>query len=379
MEITSGELYFRRTYGWHGGLLAPHVNLKKTADTSESITQAENRLSSIMSLHLQARKAFRARLISMSKDEPKLLSLKFDRMIQLARSRRETLSISLDQEVSRTDKVVKYSVMHYLTILKEELQMSRGIHRGDDNLAASLARQARIKHDLLLFAYSLKRETKGSICIHNLMADTPQYKRCKKAAIESTAVNFFGMNPELNSLNVVNIFKLENRWLSGQLQRAAKAVDNAKVKGLFCYVSKRDVYALSVFGLYSQSIVGLPELSLENSINAELKRMGSNRHLKIFTSPWFAALDETLKDGPSKLSRARELATSSRLCHLRFRRSSTPTITRKLTSSEMDDGLYLTLCRVLISKLRVVEGQFDYKWAPESVAMGYDAIYFPET
>ena len=175
------------------------------------------------------------------------------------------------------------------------------------------------------------------------------------------AAKFIGYS----DINVVNVYKLEHAWLSARLQQAAAAADSAKVKGLFCSISKKDVHSVCAYGLHCQQVDGLPRHGDPREVF--VAGHGAQGERPLFSCPWFSVDSKHCQPTqsspagaasaarPGDYSQARRLADSSVVVEPRFSRSSAPTRLLQLPPEELAQGTYLTLCRVLISRLRLID------------------------
>jgi hypothetical protein len=175
-------------------------------------------------------------------------------------------------------------------------------------------------------------------------------------------------------------------------QAAGNTIEDVKIKGLFCLLAKNGVYGFSAFGLYSQEIKA-------KYTNADSEDINTSVLPGLFQLPWFCTelsgsmvpirvtdktapkrggnfsdpSDGNLSEGKlkpiSKPSRGRlqgtaeNLATANRSMSLRFSRYSNPTeICGNVSHSndqlqrESDEIFFLTLCRVLIKRMRSIKG-----------------------
>ena len=108
-------------------------------------------------------------------------------------------------------------------------------------------------------------------------------------------------------------------------------------------------------------------------------------HCSLFSYPWFSTAHNDNSNNNSNNNNnnssssnpciARRLATEHSLQEPRFSRSSAPPALAQRPWEELVEGTYLALCRVLISRLRMVDDPLSEQLVEESVSLGYDAIY----
>jgi len=111
-----------------------------------------------------------------------------------------------------------------------------------------------LRNRLAAFALHLDHETRGAARLRRLTPRDAQYARCRRAAAENARRGFFGAGGPFAGLDVVDVFKVENRCLLDEFQRGVEArrVPGEKkkaVKGLFCDVPARSIERLVLYGL----------------------------------------------------------------------------------------------------------------------------------
>jgi len=328
-------------------------------------------------------------------------------------------------------------MLQYFNIMKDELIVAKDNlirHALECNLQK---RQAEVLKDMKIFAHYLYLETKGKVSIKSLDSESSQFKRCRKA-VQDNVSNVL-LDRGYNDVKILHVFKLEHKILSSQLQKAAAIVDDGKVKGLFCVVPKTGLHSMSAFGLHAQAIPtengptkvtkstvdsGIPNLFQVSWIWAELSEseelntqdnnnkdkdddflnfnsltVGRGAHyaenlaregLKAFSPSKVQEEEEVNFNSSSNSSssssspkddkaRKRRTSSSSRYSFQKFSRSSTPSGLTKLSSSDLEEGCFVTLCRVLISKYRTITGTITDSDVMESINLGYDSIYSSST
>lgn len=113
-----------------------------------------------------------------------------------------------------------------------------------------------------LFATHLASETRGQVHMWRLPASDSQYQRCVKAARENVKRHFFSVGrstsaseqqlPTPPSLEVLSVFKVENRPLLHQFRCFTQAMppSEVKIKGLFCTVPSESIEHCVVYGMH---------------------------------------------------------------------------------------------------------------------------------
>jgi len=282
-------------------------------------------------------------------------------------------------------------VLQYFVVLKEELMATREKLRIDSMDTLLQRRQARVLRDLKLFAHHLYHETKSKVSLSVLAPDSTQYKRCKKAVKDNIGQQLLTSHG-CSDIKVLAVLKLDHGLISDQLRQAAKIVENGKVKGLFYAVPKGGLQAFAAFGLYAQTSPaelvdeGLPGLfqvpwfwSAQKQQQQQQEYKDGGRHSNKTTN-----VAETLARGsiaklhmPSSSSCSEPSVGTTHLpsAFMRFSRSSTPSGFDTLQRKDLEEGTFIALCRVLISRLRTVSGVFSEHDVKEASRLGYDAIF----
>jgi len=384
MEVTSGELYYLNK----GAALALHSMSKELALDSDASHQQERynaKLSDLRRIRRTNRAVTSERLSTDVWSAVTLLRISKEKVVAqlrraLARHRR-----NVQDEVDAVDATMMEWVLKYFAILRDELVDARMRLKGDDELLTVLSRQAKMHRDLCSFSYRLSVETKDTVSLSAVAKDSSQYKRCRKAVMDSLGSNFTSKFIGYSEINVVNVYKLEHTLLSNNLQKAAAATDSAKVKGLFCSISTKEVHSVCAYGLHCQQVDGLPGKS--NPLESFAGGLDAPGNRPLFSCPWFSVDSKHCQptkssptgvastSRPGDYTQARRLADSSVVLEPRFSRSSAPTRLLQLSPEELMQGTYLALCRVLISRLRLIDEDISEDAVRESARLGYDALY----
>ena len=330
--------------------------------------------------------------------------------------------IELKQLQESSDAHLMHLVLQYFGILKEELVATRTRLSIDSRESEMQRRQAKILRDVRLFAHHLNYETKGKLNLTVLPQDSTQFKRCKKAVIDNISPNFLA---DFSEVKVGAVLKLEHVHIADQLQSAAASIENGKVKGLFCALPNNGLYPLCAYGLHAQMLPGMDAKSVNGAIADGLPGL--------FQIPWFCAglppfeasaesSSGSLPPPPVSSGTAERLAASCIPCLLnnsaninvnspdrekvssssspkknkhkkdidasglssgsttpspllRFSRCSTPSDLAGFSRADLGEGVFLALCRVLVTRLRTVSGPITSIDVEDALKLRYDAVY----
>ena len=84
--------------------------------------------------------------------------------------------------------------------------------------------------------------------LKRLPSSHPQYIRCRRAASENLKPGFFDGAASYNGINVLDVYKVENKPLLEKFQKCAAMLEPGKVKGLFTSVPAKAVERTVVLG-----------------------------------------------------------------------------------------------------------------------------------
>lgn len=154
-------------------------------------------------------------------------------------------------------------------------------------------------------------------------------------------------------------------------QNSSQNVLNGKIKGLFCCVSVETFFNFSVYGLYSQSLISKSTHDLQS-----LAR-------EVFSPVWYAgeaAQGVPMNRDTSYLAKVSGFAAKrstlfDKPIALRFSRFSSVSQIKEYDPEELQNGVFLSLCRVLILHQRSVVGPITDTDIQEALAMNYDSVY----
>jgi hypothetical protein len=150
----------------------------------------------------------------------------------------------------------------------------------------------------------------------------------------------------------------------------------AKLKGLFCCIPTEAVYGFAVHGLADQH--------LPTPVNALLTQY---RQTQAFSGSWLFAKGEPLRPLSDDLQDIHNIAgAASKLANrntekqqIRFSRYSTISTIANYSDKQLEKGLLLALCRVLIVKQKTIEGIVTNAHIVDATTSGYDAIWSEQT
>jgi hypothetical protein len=148
-------------------------------------------------------------------------------------------------------------------------------------------------------------------------------------------------------------------------------MSTGKIKGLFCCLPRDSFYGFASFGLYAQQAGG------------DLDRIART----LFSESWFCSAPlSPLQDHAEvrKLSKvagsACRLAKAARPArHLLFSRYSCLSSVRDFSKDDLEGGVFLALCRVLILNQMTVEGPITEAQIEEAERLHCDALYSSST
>ena len=411
--IVSGELYYRSGYADKALATSTSAEFRDfLASDSNSDVQAEKfsyQLESLKKLEGLATSNFRhAAALEKALCTNGIESLVKSYVSTMKCSQNRILA-AMERLQTSHDASMMQLTLQYFDILKGALEENRKSLYAAAKEAELLKSQAKVLHDIDLFALYLHYETKRKISLQILEGDSSQFRRCKKAIKDSVGPNLSKMG--YRDTKVLAVLKLEHTLISNQLQRSAGSIDEGKVKGLFCVIPKGGLYSFISFGMHAQTSLSS---NSEGSISSSGKRSVAMKNIdeglpNLFQVSWIWAecednesLEGDLTGGrgahyAEKLARdsakvihsyvntniekgvprnSRQGYDETRDCSfLKFSRCSTPSGVETLPRDHMEEGCFIALCRVLISKSRSVAGPISDRDAKEATDMGYDCVY----
>lgn len=281
-------------------------------------------------------------------------------------------------------------ILQYNAIIQRELKDSKRM-LGDEYEEKLLQRkQVKILRDIRLFANHLMMESRGKISFAMLNADSQQFSRCIKAVLDNVnaARGLFAGESDLNNrVRVLNVFKLQNTHISNKLQATSEKVSNGKIKGLFCCLSKESFYNFSVFGLHAQALPGRSPDDLSKLADNWLGTVWFHAEpppgvpvtpeaayvLKSAGTAAKLSQHRSRQLSPRSGADARIYAASPHILH--FSRYSTISDIARFTEEQLNEGIFLSLCRVLVVKQKTIAKDIEDADIIEAVQEQYDCLY----
>jgi len=279
-------------------------------------------------------------------------------------------------------------IQRYFALVREELLSARMKLNAETVECEMKRRQATILRDIRIFAHHLHHETRGNVSVTLLPKDSSQFKRCKKAVKDNVSRQFM-VDRGYRKVRVLAVMKIENSFISSNLQRLATNIDNGKVKGLFCVVPKGGLHALCAFGLHQQS----SETNLKETTTVSFENL--------FQVPWFRGGTDGATVGNQDSLRTRYSAEAMVLDSLQsltmqcssqthqgdtkiwtnpamqytFSRQCTLSSLQRFSEKELEEGVFISLCRVLVSKVRTISSLPTPQDLMDAIEGDFDAVY----
>jgi hypothetical protein len=174
--------------------------------------------------------------------------------VDSARLEAEEYEGSLRELRRELDREILRVVLRHFATVEKELSIHLRRTSADTGDCVRLKRQLKASLHLSMFALHLENETSAQVVLRKLPATHPQSTRCRRAAAENIKPNFFGGAECLFSgIDVLDVYKVENRVLLQRFQQSASTMEPGKVKGLFCSVPASTVERIVSFGMFDDS------------------------------------------------------------------------------------------------------------------------------
>lgn len=146
---------------------------------------------------------------------------------------------------------------------------------------------------------------------------------------------------------------------------------NAKLKGLFCCLPAEAVYSFAVHGIADQQV---PSIIQEH--------LSKQKSPDVLSASWLFANEDPLLPLSEDLQNVHNIAGAANKLtnrgadkpHIRFSRFSTISSVAHYNEKQLEKGILLALCRVLIVKQKTVNGFVEDSNILDAHANGYDAI-----
>ena len=236
--ITSGELFYRAAVrndrSWLNQKVGPSL-LKFLNDGIDrqsilgKFEAREDELNEAEEVCLQCRKnrtkALREKIVQANNLCKSYLSrskLSYEDFVK-------TLVVLMDEF---DDQAAKFALWYFSTLERERVIYRRRL--GEEVTSCdSLQQHLKASLRLNIFAIHLESETDRQVLLKRLPSSHPQYIRCRRAASENLKPGFFDGAPSFNGINVLDVYKVENKPLLERFQSCAAMLEPGKVKGLF--------------------------------------------------------------------------------------------------------------------------------------------------
>lgn len=310
--------------------------------------------------------------------------------------------------------------LEYYNIIMSELYTTKQQVLCEQRDVQLLYKHAKILRDIEMFSVHLSLETKKNVTLVLLPNDSQQFNRCCKAVMDNIKPVLFGESPNnsyaspnksgnsysnsgdksnhdtmnlMNNTRILNVFKLQNNYLANNLTELSKTITTGKIKGLFCNFLPNRLQTFSVFGLSSQ------KLPVDNY--SDIKSLGS----QYFRKPWFYYSPKHLQENndtengtragiytpraTNNIHNQQEInnltkvqGTAAKLSMkkhndliLRFSRHSASENLYKYSDSDLETGVILALCRVLIVNQMTISETITDEHIIQAYEKNCDALY----
>ncbi|CAM9774045.1 unnamed protein product [Scytosiphon promiscuus] len=176
-----------------------------------------------------------------------LVTSQLNAVRQAAGSFREGCSESRGRLNSRLGSLVlRFAAATGAEMAAEDARMAaEGEHCRRETERLSLAAR------LATLSATVEHRTRGNVLLRRLPPTHPQHARCLRAATENVRPGFFSNDSPYGAVQVLDIYKIENRLLLERFQHAAEARGPRKVKGLFCHVPDESLEHTVLYGMGS--------------------------------------------------------------------------------------------------------------------------------
>ena len=151
----------------------------------------------------------------------KALELTKSRIVNQIEHENHSLQTTLLAQQSQYDGDIMKLILQYYAIIQHEIAASREQLIQENIEKDLLYKQASVLRDIRLFACHLMIESRGKLSFTMLPPDSQQFARCVKAVMDNIRNdNLNDIETDLlrNKIKVLNVFKLQNSFLSTKLQ-----------------------------------------------------------------------------------------------------------------------------------------------------------------
>lgn len=382
-NVTSGELLYRLC-GLDKVNLIPEVaggnQLQKFLETKlpTNGTAATDELAIVRKLRAQVETSHLANVNYIGSAVVQEVSTAGRAILMEAVLEKERVATALSRQQKVFEASAMQSVLKFVSVVKEDIATAKKQLDEERQQKGSLKKQAKVCRDFLMFCRHVHMESSGRIEITCLPHNSAQFGRCVNAVHENLTDGYGVLTSKRKiaeeDVRVLNVFKMKNNYLSRQLQAATARAPGCKVKGMFCCLSAEHIFAFSVHGL---AVQWLP--------NGNIHSIDANKH--VFGAPWvFASASPLVPLNPELLAAHSISGAAAKLSRrrsggpmLRFGRFSSISTITACTEEEREHGLFLSLCRVLVNKQKVVTGFIEESDILEALEQGYDAVFSTTT
>jgi hypothetical protein len=147
---------------------------------------------------------------------------------------------------------------------------------------------------------------------------------------------------------------------------------SAKLKGLFCCLPAESVYSFAVHGIVDQQV----------PIVVQQDALSEHKLSDALSASWLFANESPLLPLSEELQNVHNIAGAAQKLtnrdtekpHIRFSRFSTISSVAHYSEKQLEKGVLLALCRVLIVKQKTVPGFVEESNILDAYSNGYDAI-----
>jgi hypothetical protein len=220
MELTSGELLYRANgIGQVGRELYPDITEEfwqfldshgPASSNSEEMLHTSKSISASVEAYILK---LRHRVLTVRKS----LEHTKQQILSAVEYENKSYSVALERLQRQFDSEAMHLVLQYYAIIQEEIAASRRKLVAEQLDKELLHKQAAVLRDIRLFACHLMVESRGKLGFTMLPQESQQFARCVKAVMDNVQDDLY--NARFRSrIKVLNVFKLQNSFLSGKLQ-----------------------------------------------------------------------------------------------------------------------------------------------------------------
>eukprot|EP00903_Cladosiphon_okamuranus_P006014 g5934.t1 len=150
---------------------------------------------------------------------------------------------------ARLDSRLRNLVLRFASAVSAEMAAEDAQTAAEEWYCRRETERLELAARLASLAATAEHRTRGSVVLRRLPPTHPQHARCLRAATENVKPGFFSSESPYGAVQVLDIYKIENRVLLERFQRAAETVGPCKVKGLFCRVPDESLEHVVLYGM----------------------------------------------------------------------------------------------------------------------------------